>query len=84
MFYNNYLLWPPYTFYHNFRFDKDHSCEECDPAQIVTIPNAALISAIGLIESFPFLNNTIPNIGNPLQGVLNLINNAINGDKYKV
>ena len=68
---------------HFCRFDKEHSCEECDPSLVVTIPNAVLISAVGLIESLPFLNTTLPNIGNPLEGLMNLINNAINGN-YKV
>jgi len=64
-----------------YTFEKDLSCDECSPSTIVTVPNIALLSAVGIIESLP--NITIPGIGNPASMILELINNEISSGIYE-
>ena len=60
------------------------SCEECDPKAEVTVPNIALLSSVGLLESYPILDTTIPVIGNPFKMILELLNSAISDGDFKV
>ena len=60
------------------------SCKDCDPKGLVTVPNVALLSSVGLLESYPILDTSIPVIGRPLEMILELINTGISDGEYKV
>ena len=51
---------------------------------LVRVPNIALLSSVGLLESYPILDTTIPVIGNPFEMILELLNNAISDGDFKV
>ena len=66
------------------RYEPSMSCEDCDPKGLVTIPNVALLSSVGLLESYPILNTSIPVLGRPLEIILELLNNGISDGEFKV
>ena len=68
----------------NNRYDPQMSCEDCHPKAEVTVPNIALLSSVGLLESYPILDTTIRVIGNPFEMILELLNNAISDGDFKV
>ena len=80
------LVWKKYCsiiLYLTYSF-RHMSCEDCDPKGLVTVPNVALLSSVGLLESYPILNTSIPVLGRPLEIILELLNNGITEGEFKV
>ena len=65
----------------SFRFEPDLSCEGCSPDTIVTVPNAVLLSTIGILETDPLLNTNIPGLpgGSPSNMVYSMMEFNMNG-----
>lgn len=65
----------------NFRFEPDLSCEGCSPETMVTVPNAVLLSTIGILETDPLLNTNIPGLpgGSPSNLVYSMMEFNMNG-----
>ena len=64
-----------------FRFESELSCTGCSPETIVTVPNAVLLSTIGILETDPLLNTNIPGLpgGSPSNLVYNFIEFNMDG-----
>ena len=64
-----------------FRFEPDLSCEGCSPETMVTVPNAVLLSTIGILETDPLLNTNIPGLpgGSPSNLVYSMMEFNMNG-----
>ena len=73
-----------YGLHTRYSYEPDLSCDHCTPDTVLTVPNAPLLAIIGLLESFPLLNDDNPLFGRPVEAVLNLINDNIKDGDYKV
>ena len=57
------------------------SCVGCSPETIVTVPNAVLLSTIGILETDPLLNTNIPGLpwGSPSNMVYSMMEFNMDG-----
>lgn len=57
------------------------SCDGCFPETIVTVPNAVLLSTIGILETDPLLNTNIPGLpwGSPSKMVYSMMELFMDG-----
>ena len=69
-----------------YEYRDELSCDICKEDTMVVVPNAALLGAVGLIQTFDWLNFQIPGLeGNPFDAIMNFINAGIesNDEQYK-
>ena len=69
----------------HYHYREELSCATCKEDTAVTVPNAALLGAVGLLQSFDWLNVSLPWQGgviNPLDTIMSIIDEGINTQEW--